>query len=280
MEQALKKRISRYYGYLRLMVTFFIIVVLINSCSFGNPRYIYEDRDIHVGADGKPIELINNPAAINPSYDELIAFIKEDTTDSRLYTEVTTGLGYARVCADFAEEVHNNAEAKGIRAAWVGLDLKGKGKGEGHALNAFETTDRGLVYVDCTGANMAARLRQTREVSRPKSQDSIAYVEVDMEYGRIEIAKAKSSSYSFYDEYKQKSQECDRLLSDFNEEVTRHNQEVAGKVYYIGTPEATRIKAWEAEIEEKKRVVARLIEEIGDYSFEPMGIVEDLFIRW
>jgi len=253
-----------------------------------NSRYIYEDGAIHVGADEKPIELINNPAATNPTYAELVAFIKEDTTDSKVYSEGVEWRGkiiFPRVCADFAEEVHNNAEAKGIRAAWVGIDFRGGG--EGHALNAFETIDRGLVYVDCTGAGLGERLRQILEASsshtatpKPTSQDSIAYVEIGKEYGRIDIAKAKSPSYSFYDEYKQKWQESDMLLSEYNEEVVQYNQEIEGKVYYEGSPELARIEAWEARIEEKKRVIVKLAEELGDFWFEPLGIVEDIYIHW
>jgi len=49
-----------------------------------NPRYIYENGAIMVGGDGEPIELINNPNATNPTYAELVAFIKEDSTDEHI----------------------------------------------------------------------------------------------------------------------------------------------------------------------------------------------------
>ena len=111
-----------------------------------NPMYIYESDDILVGGDGEPIGLINNPNATNPTYAELKAFVEEDTTDTNDYLEHPR-IGY--VCADFAEDVHNNAEAAGIRAASVSVDFEEGG--EGHALNAFDTIDRGLVYIDCTG---------------------------------------------------------------------------------------------------------------------------------
>ena len=44
--------------------------------------------------------------------------------------------------------MHNNAEDKGIRAAFVVLQFYGKVP---HALNAFKTSDRGLIFVDVTG---------------------------------------------------------------------------------------------------------------------------------
>ena len=86
-EQAPRKRKSGCFGCLGLIAAFIIIVVVINLSSAENPRYIYEHGAIHVGADGKPIELIYNPNATNPTYAELIAFIKEDTSDSKVYGE-------------------------------------------------------------------------------------------------------------------------------------------------------------------------------------------------
>ncbi len=385
-EQGPKERKKGCLGCLGMVAAFIIIVVVINLSSSGdktqqtpstqtptetrtvteNPRYIYEDGALHVGADGKPIELIPNPDATNPTYAELVAFIKEDTSDSKAYSEGVESQGgiiLARVCADFAEDVHNNAEAKGIRAAWV--SIKFEGKDEGHALNAFETTDRGLVYVDCTGASLAERFRQVLEASssqtpspKPTSRDKIAYVEIGKEYGCIDIDKAKSPSYSFYDEYKQKRQENDRLLSEYDEEVIRYNreietwklrleeksqtidkayqeyemilsdynnevakysQQIEQKVYLEGSSELAALKAeklrleeksqtidkayqeyemilsdynnevakynqglqtWEVRLEGKKRDIVELVEELGEFWFEPLGIVEDMYIRW
>ena len=119
--------------------------------SVSTPRgYIYTNGIIEVGGDGEPIELVNNPNATNPSFAKLVAFINRDPTDKYSYIVGPPKVAY--VCSDFAEDVHNNAEAAGIRAAWVGIDIYGKGNG--HAINAFETTDVGLVFIDCTGKGL------------------------------------------------------------------------------------------------------------------------------
>ena len=299
-ERVPKKRKSGCSGYLGLIVVFIIIVVAINLSSSGektqqtpstqtptetqtiteNPRYIYEDGAIHVGGDGEPIELINNTNATNPTYAELVVFINEDTTDSKLYWEGGKLQGLARVCADFAEEVHNNAEAKGIRAAWVGINFRGSA--EGHALNAFETTDRGLVYVDCTGEDTLGSqlIRQLKSIDTPSSWDKIAYVEVGKVYGGIYIDNAESPSYDFYEAYTQKWQECEEILREYNDEVLRYNQETEGKIYYIGSSELAQIEAWEARLEEQSQLIDELIRELGGFFPSPMGIVENIFIRW
>ena len=112
--------------------------------------HINIDGKIALRGSGEPVELINNPDATNPTFAELVAFLQRDQTDK--YSYILGPPKNAYICTDFAETVHNNAEAAGIRAAWVGIDIEGEA--EGHALNAFETTDLGLVYIDCTGKGL------------------------------------------------------------------------------------------------------------------------------
>lgn len=257
-----------------------------------NPRYIYENGAVLVGGDDKPIELINNPNATNPTYAELVAFIKEDSTDKHHYADsVDVYIGAAKVpyvCSDFAEDVHNNAEAAGIRTAWVSINFEGND--ERHALNAFETTDRGLVYIDCTGQRFISELQNLRVVKAtegfsfisdsPTNWDSIAYIEIGKEYGLIPIAKVKLLLYSFYEEYKQNWQEYQKLVGEYNAEVRQYNQEISGKIYIEGSPELAKIEAWEARLEEKSEVIDELGEELGDYWVEPLGIVKDMYIHW
>ncbi len=257
-----------------------------------NPLYIYENGAVLVGGDDKPIELINNPSATNPTYAELLVFIKEDPTDEHHYADsVDVYIGAAEVpyvCSDFAEDVHNNAEAAGIRAAWVSIDFEGND--EGHALNAFETTDRGLVYIDCTGQRYISILKylhvvDTEEgfsliIDSPTSWDSIAYIEVGKEYGLIPLAEAESLLYSFYEEYMQKWQEYEELVSEYNAEVIQYNEEISEKIYIEGSPELAAIEAWEGRLEEKTEVIDELGEELGDYWFEPLGIVKEMYIHW
>ena len=122
-----------------------------------------------VGATGNPIILVNNPNATNPTWNQLINFIKQDETDKHPY------LFRSFVCADFAEMLHNSAEKAGIRAAFVSLQLGSSPDypmGGGHACNAFQTTDRGLVYIDCTRYLGAG----------PSNADKIVDVKVGQDY--------------------------------------------------------------------------------------------------
>jgi septal ring factor EnvC (AmiA/AmiB activator) len=88
------------------------------------------------------IILNNKASARNPTWEELLDFLEEDKTDKKLY------VSGEYECGNFAQELHDNAESHGIRAAFVVVHFY---EDLSHALNAFKTTDRGLVYIDDTG---------------------------------------------------------------------------------------------------------------------------------
>jgi hypothetical protein len=75
----------------------------------------------------------------NPTYQEMKTFLAQDPTNVNNYVEDKY------VCVDFAAAVNNNAEAKGIRCAVVDIFYP---DGYGHTIVAFDTTDRGLIYIE------------------------------------------------------------------------------------------------------------------------------------
>jgi hypothetical protein len=97
----------------------------------------------YVHPDGARVQLINNPNASDQTYDKVVQFIRADTTNTKPYV-------FGKfVCSNFAEIVHNNAEAAGIRCAWVAVDFENGVPS--HSCNAFNTSDRGIIFFDCTG---------------------------------------------------------------------------------------------------------------------------------
>lgn len=117
-----------------------------------------------VKPNGERIRLINNPRASDPTYRQLIVFLRNDGTDHRPY------IADEYVCSGFAEDVHNNAENAGIRCALVTVEFV---KGEPHSCNLFRTTDRGLVFIDCTGCPPN---------EGPTNHDTVVDVEVGKRY--------------------------------------------------------------------------------------------------
>jgi len=74
-----------------------------------------------------------------------------DKTDSELYSLSSY------TCAEFTETLHNAAEKAGIRTAFVAIDFENDTTG--HALNAFFTVDKGLVFIDNTGRTLSDMFR-------------------------------------------------------------------------------------------------------------------------
>jgi len=101
------------------------------------------------------VVLIDNPTATNPTWSQLMGFLSQDQTEKHTYIEDVYD------CSQFSRDVHNNAEATGIRAAEIHVEFRNEV--EGHALNAFLTSDYGLVYVDCIEADTIARVKAGKE---------------------------------------------------------------------------------------------------------------------
>jgi len=131
------------------------------------------------------IILEENTSAIDVTWDELILFLEEDITDKYIYDLSSY------VCSGYAEDLHNNAEAVGIRAAFVYIAFEDNPIG--HVFNAFNTTDRGLVFIDSTN-------------SHPQywglTGDKVAYVQIGKEYGAVHLSlNPRSFQYSNYEGY-------------------------------------------------------------------------------
>jgi hypothetical protein len=105
----------------------------------------------------------------NPTYQEMKTFLAQDTTDSNTYREEEY------VCVDFAAALNNNADAKGIRCAIVDIFHPG---GYGHTIIAFETTDRGLIFIEPqfdreVKLTIGTSYSQTNKFTPPPRDDTI-----------------------------------------------------------------------------------------------------------
>jgi hypothetical protein len=121
----------------------------INLPAEGTFKLRYDDvsghHHVQIYPDGSYVTITNHQNAHNPTMAELKAFLKEDQTENYVYSDTSF------VCTNYAVMLHDNAEAHGIRCAVVGVEYATPDGG--HALNAFQTTDEGLVFVDDTGAS-------------------------------------------------------------------------------------------------------------------------------
>lgn len=78
----------------------------------------------------------------DPTYAEMLTFISVDKTDSNTY------VSGSYVCNDFSIDVKRNAFNAGYRSFWVYIQMEAGMVPVSHALVAFNTTDRGIAFVE------------------------------------------------------------------------------------------------------------------------------------
>lgn len=136
--------------YVIIAILFFGVAVMFNRLPSAEPveSVIPENSNDYIiphfqKSDHTPIRILNNPNAQIYTWEETRRMLLDDETEQKNYVPVTY------TCAHFAQDLHNRCEAKGLRTGIVLFEYKDGS--EGHAINAFNTTDKGVVYVDATG---------------------------------------------------------------------------------------------------------------------------------
>ncbi len=235
-------------------------------------------------ADGSgKMHLVNNPNAKDPTWQELKTFIiVTDDTDRLTYVNPSF------TCSDFAEQVHDNAEKAGIKAALV--LIKFNDSATGHALNVFNTTDMGLVYIDCTGGALSEHMFANSSASEWANViaycgwDKVAYLEIGKEYGVTSLTVSTDCvDYQCYETYnaifKQTKADFDALqqqcnkgwwnytarLAELNVYLLDHTSSSAYSTYYGAYASAS---FWENQLERKKRALDTQLQLLDVYGNE------------
>jgi hypothetical protein len=165
------------------------------------------------------------------------------------------------------------------------VSLTFEGTKEGHALDAFETSDRGLVYIDCTNSG-----NTNSQGKGLPGWDAIAYIEKGKKYGVLTIERVLAVKYNyypleynFYNDCEKAWQEYEIQLKAYNEEVDRFNREIGNRVYIFGSPEAGQISVWKEELASKEKELESLKEKAGDRWLESeysSYLVKSVNIHW
>jgi hypothetical protein len=187
-----------------------------------NSRYtakITETKEIpHAKPTGELVQITNYKHAKDPTWEEVVQFLEKDVTDDKLYDPTNY------VCTGFAETLHNNAEKNGIKAAYVGIDFEAP---PGHAITAFNTTDKGLIYIDNTGEGHS-ELRDTFLDTEQCEWDKVAYVEKGEGFGVISInyPELNPTEYAVYENYATSWEDVQSTYAQVETEIQEYNEKV------------------------------------------------------
>ncbi len=218
---------------------------------------------------GPSVKLVNNPAARDVTWAELISFVQLDSTDRNAY------LPDNYMCGGFALDLHNNAEAAGLRAAWLAIDFYGEDIG--HAATAFQTTDRGLVVIDDTSSYDT--VAQALGEGGATSFDKVAYIAIGLDYGVIPLEVAESPLYNDYLFYLEQFRLFDARRDAYEAEVDTYNLELGGRTK-LKEPEYSYFNNWHQRLETMKDDLNALGDSLGSYYWESLGTVSEVKLFW
>lgn len=251
----------------------------------------------YLKANYEPITLINHRDSTNPTFHELRKFIESDRTDERTYSE------FSYMCGDYAEQVHNNAEAQGIKAGIVIVSFKNDI--DLHALNVFKTKDHGTIYVDCTGRGyffreVGAEYFCDLDLIECRN-DGIAYIKENEEYGVISMDVVNfNTKYGYYEVLKGNKEDFFHDVDSYKKEIIRYNIETVSynrdvdyynSLYYNDASYDTLTELYD-ELEEQERELDSwsntLSNELSSIESREdtyccvwsLGIVDDIEVYW
>lgn len=226
-----------------------------------------------VFGDGNLVSLYENNQAEDPSWDQLRRFVLNDDTDEQLYEAGSF------ICTDFAAMLHDGAEAAGIRAAYVNVDLTA---GPGHALNAFNTTDHGLVYIDCTGPGLNITTSGGTEDGDDTtvSYDKVAYLSTGSVYGLISIDRASSFDYTFYEQWSEQWEAYQTEVDLYEQKRRAYEEALGGRTVIRDPDEYEMLQNMARELETLKEKLEVWEDQLGSYRWESMGVVADMYVHW
>lgn len=125
---------------LLLIIGFFGIPYLYNEYISATPVYTLPFTD----ENGYELRIMNNRSAIDPTFDQVLAFLQRDNTNVlAIIDKATASPGRSVV------RLHDNAEKAGIRAGVVELQIANETNV--YSLDVFDTVDKGRIMVDPVG---------------------------------------------------------------------------------------------------------------------------------
>ncbi|MDD5095018.1 MAG: hypothetical protein PHV74_11665 [Dehalococcoidia bacterium] len=269
-----------------------IIIVIIVIGAFAANQYA-EDVPYRK-ASGGAIDLDNNKQAKNPTWQQLKTFLANDTTDEHSYYDPFY------TCGDFAEQLHNNAEAHGIRCAVVAVEFQSI---EPHALNAFNTTDKGLVYIDVTGKGLFDDLVNSSPslssilfpdetpMEGPPTHDKVAYLQVGRRLGFVSPESTGGDfTYQAYERGLERLSELTARLDRYNADVEEFNtflkkHDRCPSISFdhracLNSQDSQTAEAWEARLRSEEAQIDEQWETLRGYLWEPVGVVSGVEIYW
>jgi len=215
---------------------------------------------------------------INPTWEELQNFLLEDKTD-----EIPYALDEFD-CNGFTITLRDNAWLRGFRSAFVAIGFGQNAAG--HAFNAFETTDKGIVYIEPQRDNVAYLEKGSIFATIPLDGVKDRFINCDMAptefWGDISYTDYTGDiyDYPYYQNYSQRRDFYTDSIDAYNTDVESYNAAVAAFNQGSRTYSRDDIESWGEKITTWAKNIDALIDDLGSNPLLPMEAVSTIEIYW
>ncbi|MEM2954676.1 MAG: hypothetical protein QW625_01845 [Candidatus Nanoarchaeia archaeon] len=182
------------------------------------------------------------------TWSELKAFLELDDTNKLIYDNKTFD------CTGFAIELFKRARNAGIKAGFVEIEYENEKAG--HSLNVFETTDKGLIFVDVvgdeegTGWDKIAFVKPGKKYFAIALQDKETFLDCSLDCTELPY---KEFSEIKYEPYSEKFLENVLLCYElFNNCIEKYNAEVEKYNRKKGAYSYEELKMWRNNLRKLK----------------------------
>ena len=217
----------------------------------------------------------------NPTWQELKTFVSEDDTDTHQYVADQFD------CSGFAIGLRDQAWRRGFRSAYIEI---GFGQSSaGHALDAFQTQDKGLIYVDNTERDQIAYLEKGKiygliALDGVKEQFIDCSASPDDFWKPITYARYSGNifGYGYYQNYSQRSEFHKDSQDAYNSDVKAYNAAVV--IYNSsnggGQYSSDQLEDWLNKLNSWSANLDALWKDLGSGQVSPMDAVSTIETYW
>lgn len=131
---------------MKLKVLSILGILAICMCNTASAEYLINSDGKYLGnPNHEKMEIHNYKYAKDPTFAEVIKILKETTIDENDYS-------HTYYCTEFAADLHDISENKYYKRCIIVTAVSSDGAFN-HCFNAYNTKDKGIVYVDETSGD-------------------------------------------------------------------------------------------------------------------------------
>ena len=164
---------------MKLKVFSILGILTICMCNTASAEYLINNNgECLANPNHEKMEIHNNKNAKDPTFAEVIKILKKTTIDENDYS-------HTYYCTEFAADLHDISEDK-YKKKCIIVTADSRDGSFNHCFNAYNTKDRGIVYVDVSSGDRIVTICDgyfnATSIYDPEDVISLDFREIGIEY--------------------------------------------------------------------------------------------------